>query len=308
MQEQRALDEAAAQNSTQCAGALKDNSGWGRPILLADVAGFFEATVSNTPGVDDMDVIRNRKNGSMCCFAVRSLPPDLVTASSRVDAMCKVKFSYDQLWHEQLLQTVWMKLTNDSSYCQRIGEHWSDIGFQGLDPLTDLRGAGLFGLFTMLHIVSRHGKMTRRIKLELQSCYPFAATSLNFTMLSVHALRNGLLNSTMCRRHSLPPSSGERGISAGVGAVCELHAACFHRLYRIWRAGKKARTDIGFVFQQIESEARNKKGVAKLLSSYAADRFAELNVAAQKQNGGGGKASNINFTDLETKRDGLVEF
>ena len=43
--------------------------------------------------------------------------------------------------HEQLLQTVWMKLTNDSSYCQPTGDHWKDIGFQGLDPLTDLRGA-----------------------------------------------------------------------------------------------------------------------------------------------------------------------
>ena len=35
----------------------------------------------------------------------------------------------------------------------------------------------------MLHVVSRYGKMARQIKLELISCYPFAATSLNFTLV-----------------------------------------------------------------------------------------------------------------------------
>ena len=42
-------------------------------------------------------------------------------------------------WHERVLMTVYMKLSGTKSYCVRIGAHWMDVGFQGHDPLTDLR-------------------------------------------------------------------------------------------------------------------------------------------------------------------------
>ena len=47
--------------------------------------------------------------------------------------------------------------------------------------------------------------------------------------------------------------------------------------------------------------------MAKLLANYNAGRFTELNVAAQKQNGGGKRASNVSFTDLENQ-NARVEF
>ena len=39
-----------------------------------------------------------------------------------------------------------------NSLCKtcRYGEHWALLGFQGADPATDLRGAGMLGLLHLL--------------------------------------------------------------------------------------------------------------------------------------------------------------
>jgi hypothetical protein len=34
----------------------------------------------------------------------------------------------------------------------RFGRHWAGLGFQGDDPATDLRGAGVLGLLQLLHL------------------------------------------------------------------------------------------------------------------------------------------------------------
>jgi hypothetical protein len=40
----------------------------------------------------------------------------------------------------------------------RFGRHWLGIGFQGPEPGSDTRGAGLFGLFILLKFVETNGK------------------------------------------------------------------------------------------------------------------------------------------------------
>lgn len=34
----------------------------------------------------------------------------------------------------------------------RLGPHWAALGFQGDDPATDLRGAGVLGLLQLLYL------------------------------------------------------------------------------------------------------------------------------------------------------------
>ncbi|XP_015686228.1 ELMO domain-containing protein 3-like, partial [Protobothrops mucrosquamatus] len=55
--------------------------------------------------------------------------------------------------HMRILQTVYKKLTGSRFDCARYGAHWEDLGFQGMDPGTDLRGAGLLGLMQTLYFV-----------------------------------------------------------------------------------------------------------------------------------------------------------
>jgi hypothetical protein len=162
----------------------------------------------------------------MACFSSRE-PPGAAAETRFVNGICATKFdasaSDEHIWHEQILQTVWMKLTGDKQYCLPVGAHWGDIGFQGQDPLTDLRGMGMFGLVQvaarppitadwwaaadrgpcaaqMLSISSKYGAMARQIRLEINACYPFAATSINFTQMAVHALRMGWLDPQVLRQ------------------------------------------------------------------------------------------------------------
>ena len=44
----------------------------------------------------------------------------------------------------QLLKEVWEGITHKKFL--RYGEHWNEIGFQGRDPATDLRSAGILSL------------------------------------------------------------------------------------------------------------------------------------------------------------------
>ena len=41
-------------------------------------------------------------------------------------------FSNDNVLHLQVLQTIYKKLTGSSFDCPRYGDHWEQIGFQGI--------------------------------------------------------------------------------------------------------------------------------------------------------------------------------
>lgn len=44
-----------------------------------------------------------------------------------------------------MLYTIYTSLKH-TDYCRRYGNHWEDIGFQGTDPASDLRGTGMLGI------------------------------------------------------------------------------------------------------------------------------------------------------------------
>ncbi|XP_075419191.1 ELMO domain-containing protein 3 isoform X1 [Tenrec ecaudatus] len=55
--------------------------------------------------------------------------------------------------HGRILQTIYKKLTGSKLDCALHGDHWEDLGFQGSNPATDLRGAGFLALLHLLYLV-----------------------------------------------------------------------------------------------------------------------------------------------------------
>ena len=53
-----------------------------------------------------------------------------------------------------MLDRLWKNLRGDEQLKARKTEQWIDIGFQGKDPATDFRGAGLYGLTQLLAITN----------------------------------------------------------------------------------------------------------------------------------------------------------
>lgn len=91
--------------------------------------------------------------------------------------------------YEPILEELWKQLKPN---VQREGaelrssKSWSDIGFQGFDPTTDFRGAGMLSLENLKYFASAYPETARRI-LNHQCVditnggFPFAITGINIT-------------------------------------------------------------------------------------------------------------------------------
>ena len=71
----------------------------------------------------------------------------------RILSIAKIKLS-NTVEEMSLLKEVWTKITHKKF--QRYGEHWNEIGFQGRDPATDLRAAGVLSLVQWNSFIEKH--------------------------------------------------------------------------------------------------------------------------------------------------------
>ncbi|KAG7394474.1 ELMO domain-containing protein 3 [Phytophthora boehmeriae] len=103
-----------------------------------------------------------------------------------------------------VLQTIYKKIMKNTRSISLIGRHWEDIGFQGTDPSTDLRGCGVLSLLQMLCLVDTHPDLAHRFHTLSQHVtrhFPFACVLINITLQCVVALRTGALYPE-CNKHS----------------------------------------------------------------------------------------------------------
>lgn len=109
----------------------------------------------------------------------------------------------------------------------RFGSHWQRIGFQGLDPATDLRCVGILALFQLCFLVTdfRCRSLARKtFKLSLHSVqqFPFCALGINFTLICVQLLRSGRFNVYCNRQNQL------------YEPINLLYASIWNRFFRVW--------------------------------------------------------------------------
>ncbi|XP_070621655.1 ELMO domain-containing protein 3 isoform X2 [Erythrolamprus reginae] len=164
--------------------------------------------------------------------------------------------------HMRILQTVYKKLTGSRFDCARYGSHWEDLGFQGMDPGTDLRGTGLLGLMQALYFVmdSRILPVAQEIfKLshhEVQN-FPFCVMSINITRIVIQVLREERLSRECNRRQQV------------IAVLNDLYVAIFLRLFNIWKTQQKTISDSGFVLKELEAFAkRNPKQLLRHMETF----------------------------------------
>jgi len=94
-----------------------------------------------------------------------------------------------------LLSTLYFQLTHNP-LISRYGSHWQDVGFQGNDPGTDLRGVGLFGIFLLLRLTAKTSlveKMFAQSSGETTN-FPFCTCLLTLAKSTLGLLKDGSLN------------------------------------------------------------------------------------------------------------------
>ncbi|KAL0590416.1 hypothetical protein ABG067_001662 [Albugo candida] len=59
--------------------------------------------------------------------------------------------------HERMLEELWTNLKPQTRRAHgRITKEWGEIGFQGVDPMTDFRGMGILSLIQLLYFTSKY--------------------------------------------------------------------------------------------------------------------------------------------------------
>lgn len=184
-------------------------------------------------------------------FGPPGLKSSLHLERDLIFAIALCMFKNDETVHNYVLQTIYKKLTGTKLDCPRYGNHWELIGFQGLDPATDLRGCGLLGLVTTLYLVTEHRmhglaldiyKLSRH---ETQN-FPFAIMSINITRIALQTLREEKLNKECNRRDQV------------FAVFVEFYAGIYLHVFQIWKHQHKTINDSGFVLRETEKLAKKR--------------------------------------------------
>jgi len=204
------------------------------------------------------------------CFTTRKLLPHLRQSKRLIQATALIPFDNQEPLHLSVLRTLHRQLTGSQVDCPRYGEHWEDIGFQGNDPSTDLRGVGLLGLVQALYLVTTpqvlpFARDLYKLSRSNSQEFPLLVLGLNITRITLHVLRDGLLD-----RHL--------SLNDDVWATTNFYyCALLHHLYARWKEEFLTISKSGFVLQETEEFGRRHPG--KVISKFEKCLQSEYSVA-----------------------------
>ncbi|XP_062601459.1 uncharacterized protein LOC134263166 [Saccostrea cucullata] len=160
--------------------------------------------------------------------------------------------------HVRSLQTIYRSLTGSRFDCPRYGNHWEEIGFQGRDPSTDLRGVGLLGLLHLIYLLRDAKRQVLASEIYKLSLHP-TQIKQNSNISYQHVECNK-------QKEVLP-------------VVCDFYTGLYLQMYQVWKSQGKTISDSGFVLQHIENHAkRNPHTVMKNLEEYLAKKKSAANL------------------------------
>lgn len=217
-------------------------------------------------GREAMDgIVREEWSGAS--FLVRSIPalrPKLRTAElkqQRDNLLALARTPMDRgVLHERMLMSIHKAITKSETLPPRFGPQWEVIGFQGNDPATDLRGAGILALLQVQHLAWKRPKLLGEIFALSKSgtSFPMMTVSINLTQVALQAMRGGALTKEANK-------ASRTRIEQMYEAFHAMHAACFLHMVQQWRRRGLGIADFGFLRKEIEALAVRKP--AKLLAA-----------------------------------------
>ncbi|XP_064609849.1 ELMO domain-containing protein 3-like [Liolophura sinensis] len=204
-------------------------------------------------------------------FGPPALNKELLTEKEMAFCIAASEFDNKSDVHTRVLQTIYRTLTGSKFDCPRYGSHFEEIGFQGNDPATDLRGGGFLGLMHILHLLTDQqtlplARNIYKLSMDETQNFPFCLMGINISRITLQAAREGCLNKECNRRKQV------------VAVMNDFYVGTYLHLYEIWKYQHKTIGDSGFVLKDVEFFAKkNPKCILKKLDTY---------LAKQKQNSG----------------------
>ncbi|XP_043968473.1 ELMO domain-containing protein 3 isoform X1 [Gambusia affinis] len=201
-------------------------------------------------------------------FGPPRLHKELLEERDLVFAIAQCPVDNSQTVHMRVLQTIHKRLIGTRLDCPRYGPHWENIGFQGTDPATDLRGTGFLGLMHTLYFVMDPETLPLardiyKLSQHPTQNFPFCVMSINMTRIALQVLREEALSKECNRRQQV------------VGVLNEFYVATFLHVYQLWKTQQKTIADSGFVLKEVELFAKkNPKQMLRRLEVFLKERQA----------------------------------
>jgi hypothetical protein len=166
---------------------------------------------------------------------------------TKLDSLRRETFSKQNPKHVSLLEELWSNLRPGVS--RQGPSDWSELGFQGLDPSTDLRGMGLLGLVQLVYFSARgQGAEAQRVLVvshHPRRFFPLAATGINVTAFVMELFLETRLHRAIFDRFEAValldssssadgPSTDRLVVDSTCEAVHEIYCAVYREFARLW--------------------------------------------------------------------------
>ena len=161
---------------------------------------------------------------------------DPMTALEALRTKAMQSFDEDDPRHVLALETLWQVSFHGEGY-ERVSQKWKELGFQNVDPISDLRGGGFVALEHLVRFVVRS-----RGAVVGDASFPTAIASISVTamllrhfglhptlLLTFPGAREQPESSTAALRNLLELQHGN-----GTDALQALHYSLMMRLARAW--------------------------------------------------------------------------
>ncbi|CDW79344.1 elmo domain-containing protein 3-like [Stylonychia lemnae] len=188
-----------------------------------------------------------------CFTSSKFSNPQLESEKDLILGLTLLKLETSLAEHEIIIKSIYRKLLPNDQNCRTIGAHWGNIGFQGNDPKTDLRGGGMLGILNLLYFVDKLPKTSILILKHSQiqqSEFPMAVKMLEMTVIIIKLLKQSKLTALCNQEHSV------------IETVNKLFCAAFLMFMETYISRKCNITNVDELNKQVEAELRgNLRGV-----------------------------------------------
>lgn len=210
----------------------------------------------------------------------------LVQSARLEELQCRVGVPFDQsnALHQEGLRELWDLAFPGSMYPGPKDPKWKDMGWQGTDPTTDFRAAGLLGLDCLLYLGRRQPALFRDLLNKTRGQrssweYPFGAAGMNVTWALVEVLKLQQPPAAAAGDSGSDVTGGGGGAVVGTAAgrgflgLLAAHSSAFEEVYcaafdlldRVWLDKKASYMEFNQVLKEV------KERVAQALAARPAD-------------------------------------
>ena len=141
----------------------------------------------------------NNKQNNECCSSEKSKNEKLFIFS-----LIRLKYNKEDNIHFRILFTIYYFFTKKN--CEKVGEHWQDIGFQSDNPSDDLLTVGMLGPLLILYGINKYPKLYSELfqyLLQRKCDLYFMANLISLCKFSINIMERNLLDDMVQENNNL---------------------------------------------------------------------------------------------------------